>query len=155
MNEGTVEERLAALGLTLPPPGEATGLFVKYVQTGNLLFLSGSGADQPGYTAPKGKVGATVTLEQAKEAARYTALNLLATAKEALGSLERVHRVVKLLGMVNCVPEFGDTPQVINGCSEVFVAAFGDAGRHARSAVGFVTLPGQMPVEIEAIFEVA
>jgi len=155
MNESTVEERLAALGLTLPPMAAPGGVFVPYVQTGNLLYLSGAGPDQPGYISPKGKVGADVTLAQAQEAARYTALRLLAVAKDALGSLERVRRVVKLLGMVNCTPEFDQTPQVINGCSELFVAVFGEAGRHARSAVGFVTLPGQIPVEIEVIFEVA
>ncbi len=119
MNEGTVEERLAALGLTLPPMGAPGGAYVPYVQTGNLLYLSGAGPDQPGYTSPKGKVGADVTLAQAQEAARFTALRLLAVAKDALGSLERVRRVVKLLGMVNCTPEFDQTPQVINGCSEL------------------------------------
>lgn len=155
MNEGTVEERLAALGLTLPPMGAPGGAYVPYVQTGNLLYLSGAGPDQPGYTSPKGKVGADVTLAQAQEAARFTALRLLAVAKDALGSLERVRRVVKLLGMVNCTPEFDQTPQVINGCSELLIAVFGEAGRHARSAVGFVTLPNQIPVEIEAILEVA
>lgn len=154
MNEGTVEERIAALGHTLPPMGSPVGSYVKHVRVGNLLYLSGSGPDQPGYVSPKGKVGATVTLEQANEAARYTGLNLLAAAKDALGSLDRVRRVVKVLGMVNSAPDFGDQPKVINGCSDLFVAVFGDAGRHARSAVGFVSLPGQIPVEIEVIFEV-
>lgn len=154
MNEGTPEERIAAMGLTLPPLGPPAGSYVKYVLVGNLLYLSGNGPDQPGYTSPKGKVGGTVTTEQAQEAARYTGLNLLAGAKAALGSLDRVRRVVKLLGMVNSAPDFGDQPKVINGCSDLFVAVFGEAGRHARSAVGFAALPGQIPVEIEAIFEV-
>lgn len=154
MNEGTPEERIAAMGLALPPLGPPGGSYVKYVLVGNLLYLSGNGPDQPGYTSPKGKVGDTVTPEQAHEAARYTGLNLLAGAKAALGSLSRVRRVVKLLGMVNSAPDFGGQPQVINGCSDLFVAVFGEAGQHARSAVGFAALPNQIPVEIEAIFEV-
>lgn len=154
MNEQTVEERITALGYTLPPASPAVGSYVKSVQVGNLLFLSGSGPDQPGYTSPKGKVGKDVTLEQANEAARYVALNLLASAKDALGSLNRVRRVVKLLGMVNSAPDFADQPKVINGCSDFFIQVLGDQGRHARSAVGMASLPMQIPVEIEAIFEV-
>ena len=154
MNERTVEERLADLGHQLPPVSPPIGSYVKGVVVGNLLFLSGNGPDQPGYVSPKGHVGADVTVEQAQEAARYVGLNLLAAAKATLGSLERVTRVVKLLGMVNSAPDFGAQPKVINGCSDLFLAVFGDAGRHARSAVGMNALPNGIPVEIEAIFEV-
>ncbi|HEY7908413.1 MAG TPA: RidA family protein [Thermomicrobiales bacterium] len=154
MNERTVEQRIADLGYQLPPVSPPIGSYVKGVVVGNLLFLSGNGADQPGYTAPKGKVGAEVTVEQAEEAARYVGLNLLAAAKDTLGSLDRIRRVVKLLGMVNSAPDFGQQPRVINGCSDLFLAIFGDAGRHARSAVGMGALPNSIPVEIEAIFEV-
>lgn len=154
MNERTVEQRIADLGYRLPTVSPPIGSYVKGVIVGNLLFLSGNGADQPGYSSPKGKVGAEVTVEQAEEAARYVGLNLLAAAKDTLGSLDRIHRVVKLLGMVNSAPDFGQQPRVINGCSDLFLAVFGDAGRHARSAVGMGALPNNIPVEIEAIFEV-
>jgi enamine deaminase RidA (YjgF/YER057c/UK114 family) len=154
MSGQSVEERLAALGYQLPPVAPPIGNFVKGVVVGNLLFLSGCPPDQPGYVSPKGKVGADVTVEQAYEAARYTGLNLLAAAKSTLGSLDRIRRVVKLLGMVNSAPGFGEQPKVINGCSDLFVQLFGEQGRHARSAVGMGALPNSIPVEIEAIFEV-
>ncbi len=154
MNEATVEQRLANLGYQLPPVSAPIGSYVKGVVVGNLLFLSGNGPDQPGYTSPKGKVGDDVTVEQAVEAARYVGLNLLAAAKDTLGSLDRIRQVVKVLGMVNSAPDFGQQPRVINGCSDLFLAVFGDAGRHARSAVGMAALPNGIPVEIEAIFEV-
>jgi len=154
MNEATVEQRLANLGYQLPPVSAPIGSYVKGVVVGNLLFLSGNGPDQPGYTSPKGKVGDDVTVEQVVEAARYVGLNLLAAAKDTLGSLDRIRQVVKVLGMVNSAPDFGQQPRVINGCSDLFLAVFGDAGRHARSAVGMAALPNGIPVEIEAIFEV-
>ncbi|MCA1669526.1 MAG: RidA family protein [Thermomicrobia bacterium] len=154
MNEATVEQRLADLGYKLPPVSAPVGSYVKGVVVGNLLFLSGNGPDQPGYTSPKGKVDDDVTIEQAVEAARYVGLNLLAAAKDTLGSLDRIRRIVKVLGMVNSAPDFGQQPRVINGCSDLFLAVFGDAGRHARSAVGMAALPNGIPVEIEAIFEV-
>jgi len=154
MNERTIEERIADLGHALPSVSPPVGSYVKGVVIGNLLFLSGNGPDQPGYVSPKGKVGAEVTIEQAEEAARYVGLNLLAAAKDTLGSLERIRRVVKLLGMVNSAPDFGQQPRVVNGCSDLFLAIFGDSGRHARSAVGMSALPNGIPVEIEAIFEV-
>ncbi len=154
MNERTIEERIADLGFALPPVSPPVGSYVKGVVVGNLLFLSGNGPDQPGYVSPKGKVGAEVTIEQAEEAARYVGLNLLAAAKDTLGSLERIRRVVKLLGMVNSAPDFGQQPRVVNGCSDLFLAIFGDSGRHARSAVGMSALPNGIPIEIEAIFEV-
>ncbi len=154
MNERSIEQRIADLGYALPPVSLPIGSYVKGVIVGNLLFLSGNGPDQPGYTSPKGKVGSAVTIEQAEEAARYVGLNLLAAAKDTLGTLERIRRVVKVFGMVNSDPDFGQQPRVINGCSDLFLAVFGDAGRHARSAVGMSALPNGIPVEIEAIFEV-
>src|SRR5947209_10529035 len=154
MNEGTIEQRLAELGHQLPPVSPPVGSYVKGVVVGNVMYLSGNGPDQPGYTSPKGKVGAEVTVEQAEEAARYVGLNLLAAAKDTLGSLDRIRRVVKVLGMVNSAPGFGEQPKVINGCSDLFVELFGEQGRHARSAVGMGALPNSIPVEIEAIFEV-
>ncbi len=149
------EARLAALGLTLPPTPVSPANFLPYRFCGNMLYLSGQGPRRPDGTFMLGKLGGTVTLEQGYEGARLTALELLAAAKEALGTLDRVEGVIKLLGMVNCTPDFIDTPKVINGCSDLFVEIFGDKGRHARSAVGMNSLPKGMCVEIEAIFQVA
>ena len=124
---------------------------MRYVQTGNLLFISGTG---PTKDQPSGKLGADLTVEQGYAIARNVGLGIIATAKDALGDLDRVKRVVKLLGMVNSTPDFADQPKVINGCSDLFVEVFGEAGRHSRSAVGFVALPNQIPVEIEVTLEV-
>ncbi|WP_374443604.1 RidA family protein [Stella sp.] len=146
-----IEKRLAELGITLPPVPKAAGNYVHAVQTGNLVYLAGKGPG-PGAT---GKVGRDVTVEQAYKHARDVGLVLIAVLKETLGDLDRVQRVVKLLGMVNAVPEFGEQPKVINGCSDLLVEVFGDKGRHARSAVGMGSLPNQITVEIEAIVEVA
>jgi len=146
-----VEARLQELGLTLPEPVRPVANYVRYVQTGNLLFISGTG---PGSSAPTGKVGADLTVEQGYAVAREVGLAILATAKDALGDLDRIARVVKVLGMVNCAPDFADQPKVINGCSDLFVEVLGDAGRHTRSAVGFVALPNQIAVEIECTLEV-
>lgn len=143
------EARLVELGIELPVLGAPQGNYVHAVQSGNQLYLAGKG--------PKnsfGKVGADVTLEQAYADAREAGICLLAAIKEALGSLDRVSRVVKVLGMVNAAPDFGDQPAVINGCSDLFVEVFGENGRHARSAVGMGSLPGRMTVEIEAIVEI-
>jgi enamine deaminase RidA (YjgF/YER057c/UK114 family) len=145
----SVDARLEELGITLPEVREPMGNYVRAVRTGNLLFLSGNGPSQS-----RGKVGAEVSVEQAYEAARETGLNLLAAMKQELGSLDRVARVVKVFGMVNAAPDFGQQPQVINGCSDLFVEVFGEAGRHARSAVGMGSLPVQISVEIECIVEV-
>ncbi|MGD9714104.1 MAG: RidA family protein [Thermomicrobiales bacterium] len=147
----SAEQRLIELGIELPTPVKPIATYVRWVQTGNLLFVSGTG---PADDVPKGKVGSDLTVEQGYAAARSVGLQILATAKDALGDLDRVVRVVKVLGMVNCPPEFGEQPKVINGCSDLFVEVFGDAGYHTRSAVGFVALPTQIPVEIEATFEV-
>jgi enamine deaminase RidA (YjgF/YER057c/UK114 family) len=145
------EQRLVELGIELPEPVQPIGSYVRWVQTGNLLFISGTG---PGDETQRGKLGSTLSLEEGNAAAREVGLQLLATARAALGSLDRVKRVVKVLGMVNCTPDFEDQPKVINGCSDLFVEVFGEAGRHTRSAVGFVALPGQIPVEIECTMEV-
>ncbi|MEJ7763692.1 MAG: RidA family protein [Thermomicrobiales bacterium] len=147
----TVAERLIELGITLPEPIRPVANYVRHVQTGNLLFISGTG---PTNTAPTGKVGTDLTVDQGYAAAREVGLQIIATVRDALGDLDRVTRVVKVLGMVNCAPGFGDQPAVINGCSDLLVEVFGDAGRHTRSAVGFVALPNQIAVEIEATFEV-
>lgn len=146
-----IEQRLQDLGIELPEPVQPVATYVRWVQTGNLLFVSGTG---PSDASPTGKLGADLTIEQGQQAAREVGLQIIATVKAALGDLDRVTRVVKVLGMVNSAPDFGDQPKVINGCSDLFVEVFGDAGRHTRSAVGFVALPGQIAVEIEATFEV-
>ncbi|MBA2753175.1 MAG: RidA family protein [Chloroflexia bacterium] len=147
----TVAERLTELGITLPEPVRPVANYVRHVQTGNLLFISGTG---PTKAAPTGKVGTDLTVEQGYDVAREVGLQIIATVQDALGDLDRVARVVKVLGMVNCAPDFRDQPKVINGCSDLMVEVFGDAGRHTRSAVGFVALPDQIAVEIEATFEV-
>jgi enamine deaminase RidA (YjgF/YER057c/UK114 family) len=144
-------ERLAALGIELPPAPPPIANFVTHVIEGNMLYLSGQGPREADGFMHTGKVGAAVSAEQAYDDARLTGINLLAVMQDALGDLSRVKRVVKLLGMVNAAPDFGDHPQVINGCSDLFNAVFGEAGRHARSAVGFGSLPGNITVEIEAI----
>lgn len=146
----SVEERLATLGIELPESVSPGGNYVRYQMTGNLLFISGTG---PSNKHKKGKVGADVSLEEANEAARDVGLQLLATAREALGSLDRIMKTVKLLGMVNSEPSFGDQPKAVNGCSDLLVEVLEDAGKHTRSAVGFAALPNQVSVEIEATFE--
>jgi enamine deaminase RidA (YjgF/YER057c/UK114 family) len=149
--EMSFDARIAELGIELPAPVKPIATYVRYVQTGNLLFISGTG---PSASAPTGKVGSDLTIDQGYAVAREVGLQIIATVKDALGTLDRVTRVVKVLGMVNSAPDFGDQPKVINGCSDLMVEVFGDAGRHTRSAVGFVALPGQIAVEIEATFEV-
>ncbi|MCS7207498.1 MAG: RidA family protein [Dehalococcoidia bacterium] len=148
------EQKLREMGLTLPPPPTPAANYVTAVRTGNLVFLAGHGPRRPDGTYITGKVGREMTVEQAYEAARQVGLNLLASLKAAIGDLGKVKRVVKVLGMVNADPSFTEHPRVINGCSDLFVAVFGDKGRHARSAVGMGSLPFNIPVEIEAIVEV-
>ena len=143
-----VTGKLISIEATLPPVPTPAGNYVHAVRTGNLLFLAGKGP------TATGKVGIEYTKEQAYQFARETGLVLLAVIKQELGSLRKVKRVVKVLGMVNATPEFGDHPFVINGCSDLFVEVFGEFGRHARSAVGMGSLPMNIPVEIEAIVEV-
>ena len=147
--------RLIELGLLLPPPFPPAGSYVAAVRTGSLLYLSGAGPVRADGGFVTGKVGDTVDLATAVEAARLTALQLLAVMQHELGSLDRVRRIVKTLGMVNCAPGFNRTPQVIDGCSDLLIEVFGDAGRGARSAVGMAELPFDISVEIELIAEIA
>ena len=152
----SAEARLKELGIVLPQMRTPIANFVMYRQAGNILYLSGQGPLDENGKQLTGKVGGPggVSLEEAYRRARLVGLGLLAATRDALGSLDRVDFIVKLLGMVNAVPEFNDSPKVINGCSDLFVEVFGDAGRHARSAVGNVMLPNQISVEIEAIVAV-
>jgi enamine deaminase RidA (YjgF/YER057c/UK114 family) len=144
-------DRLAALGIVLPEAPSPIANFVTHVTEGKLLFLSGQGPTEADGTVHTGKVGAEVSVEDAYAHARLTGINLIAVMQAALGDLGRVRRVVKLLGMVNATPEFSDHPAVINGCSDLMNDVFGERGVHARSAVGFSSLPNQITVEIEAI----
>lgn len=150
----TPEARLAAMGITLPTPDKPIANYVKAVRSGNLVFTAGHGPCGALRPDQKGKVGAALTIEQAAAAARETGICLLATLKAELGSLSRIRRIVKVLGMVNSAPSFTDQPRVMNGFSDLMVAVLGDRGRHARSAVGMASLPGDMAVEIEMIVEV-
>jgi len=150
----SAEARLKQLGIELGQVSAPVANYVNAVQAGNLLFLSGKGPRAENGKRPQGKVGREYTPEQAYQHARSVGLDLLAVMKAELGSLDRVKRVVKLLGMVNAVPEFQDHPKVINGCSDLLVEVFGAAGKHARSAVGMGSLPMGIPVEIEVIVEV-
>lgn len=148
-------DRLAGLGIVLPPAPSPVAAFVTAVREGNLLFLSGQGPLDSSGREHRGKVGKDVGVEAAYEHARITGINMLAVMHEALGSLDNVRRVVKILGMVNATPDFTDHPLVINGCSDLMIAVFGEAvGSHARSAVGMGSLPGQITVEIEAVVAV-
>lgn len=146
-----VEQRLKELGIELPPPALPAGSYVRWIQTGNLLFIAGTG---PGDDAPKGKVDSEISVEAATSVARSVGLQLLATAQDALGDLDRIARVVKVLGMVNSDPGFERHPQVINGCSDLLIEVLGEAGRHTRSAVGFAALPNGIAVEIECTLEI-
>ena len=150
----SVESRLQDLGIELPNSPSPLANYVPFVITGNLLYLSGQGPREADGTFHTRKVGESVTTEQAYQDARLTGLNLLSVMKSALGELDRVERVVKLLGMVNGTPDFLEHPQVINGCSDLMVAVFGEKGRHARSAIGMGSLPNNITVEIEAIVEI-
>jgi enamine deaminase RidA (YjgF/YER057c/UK114 family) len=151
----TPEARLAERKITLPPPGTPMAKYKMAVRVGNTLYVSGHGPSKLGDTPLKGKVGGELTIEQGKASARSVGLNILSTVKAALGSLDKVKRLVKSLGMVNCIADFTQQPEVINGYSELMAEVFGDdAGVGARSAVGMGSLPGNIPVEIEAIFEV-
>jgi enamine deaminase RidA (YjgF/YER057c/UK114 family) len=154
MPSNKIDDRLKELGITLPDVAVPVANYVPAVRTGNLLYLSGQGPRFGDNQFKTGKVGTEISWEEAYKDARLTGLQLLAAARNALdGDLSRVRRVVKLLGMVNSSPDFTRQPFVINGCSDLFVEVFGEAGRHARSAVGMI-LPGNITVEIEAIFEV-
>jgi enamine deaminase RidA (YjgF/YER057c/UK114 family) len=149
----TPETKLSAMGLVLPEIPKPMGTYVPFKINGNTLYLSGQGPRRADGTFVTGKVGRDVTVEQAYEAAKLVGLCLLAAAKMAVGELSRIE-VLKVLGMVNAVPEFGDQPKVINGCSDLFVAVLSERGRHARSAVGVGSLPVNISVEIEAVMRI-
>jgi enamine deaminase RidA (YjgF/YER057c/UK114 family) len=151
----SAEQKLKELGLTLPQPPKPVANYVPTAKTGNLLFVSGHGPYNDGKTRISGKVGRELTIEEGYQAARNVALNCLASVKATIGDLDKVKQVVKLLGMVNCTDDFKDQPKVVNGCSDLLVAIFGDIGKHARSAVGMQALPNQIPVEIEMILEIS
>ena len=148
------EARLAARQLELPPAPKPMGVYQPVTITGNLAFVSGHGPLKADRTLVTGRLGDQMDVAEGKAAARITGLAILATLRSQLGSLDRVKRLVKVLGMVNCTPDFASHPAVINGCSELFAEVFGpEHGIGARSAVGMASLPGHIPVEIEAIFE--
>jgi enamine deaminase RidA (YjgF/YER057c/UK114 family) len=144
-------ENLARLGLEIPSAPAPIGNYVPFRLAGNMLFLSGVGPRNSAGVSVTGKVGQALTIDQAYEAARLCGLNLIANMKSALGSIDRVDTILKVFGMVNAAPNFIEHPKVINGCTDLFVAVFGDDGRPARSAVGMGSLPGNISVEIEAI----
>jgi len=151
----STEARIKEIGLALPPPPKPGGNYVPGVRVGDLLFLSGHGPGRvDGVPSARGKVGRDLSIEDGYKVAREVGINLLGTAKALLGSLDKVKRVVKVLGMVNSAEGFGDQPKVINGFSDLMVEVFGENGRHARSAVGMAELPSGIPVEIEMILEV-
>lgn len=149
----TFTDRMQSLGLEIFPPPPPIGNFRNFVRIGSLVFLSGQGPREADGTLHTGKVGADVSVEDAYQHARLTGLNLLSVVAEAANGLNNVRQVVKLLGLVNASSDFTDHPAVINGCSDLFVSVFGDAGHHARSAIGVGSLPNNISVEIEAIFE--
>ncbi len=151
----SAEQKLNELGLTLPQPPKPVANYVPAVKTGNLRFVSGHGPYNDGKTKISGKVGRELTIEEGYQTARNVALNCLASVRDTIGDLNKVKRVVKLLGMVNCIEDFKDSPKVINGCSDLLVTIFGEVGKHARSAVGMQALPNQIPVEIEMILEIS
>jgi enamine deaminase RidA (YjgF/YER057c/UK114 family) len=149
----SAEQKLAAMGLALPKVPTPVANYVPFKRAGDIIYLAGQGPRSADGGLINGKVGRDVTVEQAYEHAKTIGLQLLAVAKLAAGDLDKVE-VLKVLGMVNAVPEFKDQPKVINGCSDLFVAVLGERGRHARSAVGMGSLPNQIPVEIEAVMRV-
>jgi enamine deaminase RidA (YjgF/YER057c/UK114 family) len=147
------DKKLKELGVELFVPGKPIANYVKAVRTGNLLFLAGHGPTKADGTNMLGKLGKDMTVEQGYMAARQTAISLLSTLKAELGDLNKVKRIIKLTGWVNCEPNFGDQPKVINGCSDLLVSVFGTKGMHARAALGANALPFGMPVEVEIIVE--
>jgi enamine deaminase RidA (YjgF/YER057c/UK114 family) len=149
-----IEAKLQSMGLTLPSPPAPVANYVRAVTVGNLVFLSGHGPSRDGAFAFQGKVGADKTVEEGYEAAKLVMLNCLSSLKQEIGDLDRVQRIVKLLGMVNCTEEFGHHPEVINGASDLLVELFGERGRHARSAVGMQSLPRAITVEIEMVVQI-
>lgn len=145
-----IAERVRELGLVLPPVAPPVANYLGCVIDGGLAYVGGHGP-VAGDTTIRGKVGADVSLEDGRDAARMTALSILATLDSELGTLDRIERIIKVFGMVNCAPGFNETPVVIDGCSDLLVEVFGNAGRHTRSAVGMAELPFNIAVEIELI----
>lgn len=150
----SADAKLAELGIELPEASSPVANYVNAVRSGNLLFLAGKGPMKPDGNYITGKVGAELSIEEGYEAARLTAINQLAVIKAELGSLDKVKRVVKVLGMVNATPDFTNQPEVINGFSDLMVEVFGERGKHARSAVGMGSLPRGIAVEVEVILEI-
>ena len=154
MNLITPEQQLTALGLTLPPTPRPMGVYQPALIDGNYLYVSGHGPFREDGTLITGRIGREIDIEAGKLAARQTGLSILSTIRAQLGSLDKVKRVIKVLGMISCTPDFEKHPYVINGCSELFAAIWGaDNGVGVRSAIGVGSLPGNIPVEIEALFE--
>ena len=153
-NAQSIEQKLTNMGLTLAAPTKPVANYVKAVRTGNLIFLAGHVSTRADGSPITGKLGKDLTVEQGYEAAKATTVSLLSTLKAELGDLSRVRRIVKVTGFVNSTPDFPDQPKVINGCSDLLVALFGERGKHARSAVGMAALPLNYAVEIEMVVEV-
>jgi len=153
---GTIERRLQELGVELPEPTAPLANYVPFTTAGNLVFIAGQICQWNGERRHVGKLGAGISVEDGRDAARLCALNILTHLRTACGGdLDRVRRCVQLRGFVNCTPEFTDMPRVVNGASDLMVEIFGDPGRHARAAVGVSSLPGGVSVEVEAVFEIA
>ncbi len=148
------DKKVEELGITLIPPTKPIANYVKAVRTGNLLFLSGHGPSRADGTSITGKVGKDISTEDGYAAAKQVGISLLSTIKAELGTLNKVKRIVKVHGMVNCTDDYTDQPKVINGCSDLMVAVFGENGKHARAAVGMNSLPSNISVEIEMVIEV-
>jgi len=152
---GAVEKKLSDLGIVLPEPTTPSANYVPFVRTGNLLMVSGQICLQDGQLVAKGQLGGGVSIEDGQKAARACAVNVIAQVKAALGDLDKVVRVVRLGGFVNSAPGFVEGPKVMNGASDLMVAAFGDKGRHARTTVGVSALPQHAAIEVEGLFEVS
>ena len=148
------DKKLKDMGIELFPPPKPIANYVKAVRTGNLIYLAGHGPTKADGTNITGKLGKDMTIEQGYEAAKQTGIALLSTLKGEIGDLNKVKRIVKVLGMVNCTADFTDQPKVINGFSDLMVGLFGEKGKHARSAVGMISLPNNIAVEVEMIVEV-
>lgn len=152
--EWDANQKLTELGITLPEASTPVANYVNAVRTGDLIFLAGKGPNKPDGGYVIGKVGTDLTVEEGYEAAKLTGISQLAVLKAELGDLNRVKRIVKVKGMVNCAPDFGNQPEVINGYSDLMVAVFGERGKHARAAVGMGSLPRGIAVEVEMVVEV-
>jgi enamine deaminase RidA (YjgF/YER057c/UK114 family) len=152
---GSIEKKLAELGIELPTPTAPVANYIPFVRTGSLLFVSGQIClDGSGKLVAKGKLGDSVSLEDGQKAARACVINVFAQVKSALGDLDKIKQVVRLGGFINSAPSFLDGPKVMNGASDLMVAVLGDKGRHARTTVGVAVLPGDAAVEVEGVFEV-